>query len=84
MRNKPIIAVLSALALVAAPTAAVAQRAAPASAPAGANAEVEPGAETVEGEELRRRGFILPLLAIIAIVIAVILLTGEDEDPISP
>ena len=66
----------AAASLAIAPTAAAAQSAAP--------VDVAPASESVEGEELRG-GFILPLAFIVAIVLAVILLTGEDEpDPISP
>lgn len=67
---------ISAVALMAAPTMAAAQSA---QAPVR---EVAPGAEEVEGEELRG-GFILPLAVIVAIIIGIILLTGDDE-PESP
>lgn len=74
---RKIAAAAAALALAVSPTVAAAQSAAP--------AEVAPAAESVEGEELRG-GFILPLAVIVAIVIAVLLLTkGDEEDmPVSP
>jgi hypothetical protein len=59
--------------LVAAPTVAAAQSAAPA-----------PATESVQGNSEIRGGFILPLAAIVALVIAVLLLTNNDEDPVSP
>ena len=46
-------------------------------------AEVAPQSETVEGEQIRG-GFLLPLAIIIAIIIGVILLTKDEEDPVSP
>ena len=78
MGGKSVIAALSAIALTAAPTAVSAQTAAP---PAAAT-EVHPGSETVEGNEIRG-GYLLPLAIIIAIIIGVLLLTKDDEDPIS-
>jgi type IV secretory pathway VirB2 component (pilin) len=67
---------ISAVALMAAPTMAAAQ---PAQAPVR---EVAPSAEEVEGEQIRG-GFLLPLAVIVAIIIGIILLTGDDE-PESP
>ena len=61
--------------MVAAPTIAAAQTAAP--------TEVAPSSETVEGSEIRG-GFLLPLAVIVAIIIGVLLLTNDDEDPVSP
>ena len=73
LRNLTVAAAAAALAF--APPAA-AQQAAP--------VEIAPAAETADGDQIRG-GFILPLLFIVAIVAAVVLLTGEDEpDPISP
>jgi hypothetical protein len=74
---KKVITAASALALIAAPTMAVAQSAAP-----------EPATESVEGSELRG-GFIIPLLALIAIILGLCAATdicGADEDdlPHSP
>ena len=60
--------------LVAAPTLAAAQTVAPA-----------PASETVQGDSEIRGGFILPLATIIALIIAVLLLTNsDDETPASP
>jgi hypothetical protein len=74
---RKIAAAAAAIALVASPTVAAAQSAAP--------VEIAPATETAEGEELRG-GFILPLAIIVAIVIAVLLLTKSDEEdtPVSP
>lgn len=73
MRAK-ILSAAAALALVTGSSTASAQRAAPV-APA-------PATEQVQGSELHG-GFILPLIAIIAIIIAIILLT-DDNKPKSP
>ena len=67
---RKVVTAASALALVAAPTVAVAQTAAP----------VEPASETVEGSELRG-GFIIPLIAIIAIILGILAATHDDGDP---
>ncbi|HEX8654725.1 MAG TPA: hypothetical protein VF693_05840 [Allosphingosinicella sp.] len=76
---KKVITAASALALIAAPTMAVAQSAA---------AAPEPATESVEGSELRG-GFIIPLLALIAIILGLCAATdicGADDDelPKSP
>lgn len=47
-----------------------------------APAELRTGTE-VEGENLRG-GFIIPLIAIIAIVLGILAATGGDDDPVSP
>ena len=71
---KKITAAAVAACLVAAPTVSVAQSAAP----------VAPAVESVEDGNEIRGGYLLPLAVIVAVVIAVILLTGnDDEDPIS-
>lgn len=72
MRDK-ILSAVAAIALAASPTVAAAQAAHVAPAPA---------TEKVEGSEIRG-GFILPLIAIIGIIIAIILLT-DDNKPKSP
>ena len=74
---KKVLTAASALALIAAPTMAVAQSAAP-----------EPASESVEGSELRG-GFIVPLLALIAIILGLCAATdicgADDEElPDSP
>lgn len=77
MRINSILAGLAAVSLAAAPVAAT-----PTPAAAAPGAEVSPQSETVEGEQIRG-GFLLPLAIIIAIIIGVLLLTKDDEDPIS-
>ena len=69
MSLKSVITAVVAAALAVAPTAAIAQNAAPAPVPAE---------ERAEGSEYRG-GIMLPLAAIIAIVIAVLLLTKDDK-----
>ncbi|HEX8580602.1 MAG TPA: hypothetical protein VF655_13540 [Allosphingosinicella sp.] len=73
---KKLIAAAAAAALVVSPTVAAAQ---------SAPVEVAPAAEQAEGDQIRG-GFILPLLVIVAAVIAVYLLTkdGDDDVQISP
>jgi hypothetical protein len=70
---KKVITAVSAVALLAAPTMAVAQ-----------SAPVEPASESVEGSELRG-GFIIPLIALIAIILGICAATdicgGDDGDP---
>ena len=71
---KKVVTAACAVALMAAPTVAAAQTAAP----------VEPASETVEGSELRG-GFIIPLIAIIAIILGILAATsGGDDPPSSP
>jgi hypothetical protein len=43
-------------------------------------AAIEPAAETVEGSELRG-GFIIPLIAIIAIILGILAAMHNDDDP---
>ena len=75
---KRVIAPLSALFLMASPV--LAQSAAPPQAPA-------PAAETVEGSELYRTGFVIPLVAVAALILA-LYATGtwpfDDGEPVSP
>lgn len=81
MAFKRILTTATAAALIFSPTIAVAARAA---SPAPAQ-QVAPAAETIdEGSELRRTGFIIPLAGLILIVLAVLLLTKKDNDPVSP
>ncbi len=72
MRINSIIAAVAAASMAAAPVVA-----------APKPVEVAPQSETVEGDQIRG-GFLLPLAIIIAIIIGVILLTKDDEGPISP
>lgn len=77
MRINSILAAMAAAAMAAAPVVAAPK-------PAATSAtEVAPQSETVEGEQIRG-GFLLPLAIIIAIILGVILLTKNDEDPASP
>jgi hypothetical protein len=81
---KGLITAAASVALMTAPTMATAQ----ASAAAARSAEVAPQAETVDGEQLRG-GFIIPLIALIAIILGLCVATdlcgGDDDDqPTSP
>lgn len=77
---KGLIAATAAVALSATPVMAAATRTAPAR-----TAEVAPAAETVtEGSELRG-GFIIPLLALVAIILGILAATKKGDDrPTSP
>jgi hypothetical protein len=82
VRFKGLIAATASVALMTAPTMAAAQSA---SVRVG---EVAPAAETVDGEQLRG-GFIIPLIALIAIILGICAGTdvcgGDDDDlPTSP
>ena len=84
MGFKGLIAATTSVALMTAPTMAAAQ----ASAAAARTTEVAPATETVQGEQLRG-GFIIPLIALIAIILGLCVGTdicgGDDDDlPTSP
>ena len=84
MRFKGLIAATASVALIATPTMAAAQ----ATTAAVRTAEVAPTTETVEGEQLRG-GWIIPLIALIAIILGICAATeicgGDDDDqPTSP
>ena len=84
MGFKGIIAATASVALMTAPTMAAAQ----ASSAAARTAEVAPAEETVDGEQLRG-GWIIPLIALIAIILGLCVATdicgGDDEElPTSP
>jgi hypothetical protein len=84
---KGLIAAAASVALMTTPTLAAAQATASAAA-AASNAEVAPATETVEGEQLRG-GWIIPLIALIAIILGICAATevcgGDDDDqPTSP
>ncbi|HYJ81667.1 MAG TPA: hypothetical protein VEW26_02340 [Allosphingosinicella sp.] len=86
MAFKGLIAAAASVALMTTPTLAAAQ--ATASASAAASREVAPATETVEGEQLRG-GFIIPLIALIAVILGICAATeicgGDDDDlPTSP
>ena len=77
MGFKGILAAATSVALLAAPTAATAQR-----------AEIAPATESVDGSQLRG-GFIIPLIALIAIILGICAASdicgGDDDDlPNSP
>ena len=77
MRINSMLAALAAVSMAAAPAVA-----APKPVGAPASAEVAPATETANGEQIRG-GYLLPLAIIIAIILGVLLLTNDDEDPIS-
>jgi glycerol uptake facilitator-like aquaporin len=72
---KGLITAATAVALIAAPTMAAAQ-----------SVEVAPASETVDGGSELRGGFIIPLIAIIAIILGILAATHDDDDdlPTSP
>ncbi len=73
---KGFIAAATAVALSVAPTVAVAQTAAP--------TELAPASESVDGSELRG-GFVIPVIAIVAILLGILAWTGgKDGPPKSP
>ena len=74
MTTKSLMASIAAAALVVSPTVAAAQSA------TSAPAQIAPAEETVEGSELRRGGFIIPLVAIIAIILGILAATGNLEN----
>jgi hypothetical protein len=81
---KGIIAATASVALLA--TSAVASAQSTPGAARAATTEVAPSGETVnEGSELRG-GFIIPLIAIIAIILGILAATNDDDDqlPHSP
>jgi hypothetical protein len=66
---KGLIAATTSVALIAAPTMAAAQT---------RSGEVAPAAETVNGDQLRG-GFIIPLIALIAIILGILAATHDDD-----
>jgi hypothetical protein len=66
---KSLIAATTSVALIAAPTMAAAQT---------RSSEVAPAAETVNGDQLRG-GFIIPLIALIAIILGILAATHDDD-----
>ena len=79
MGFKGIIAATASVALMVAPTMAAAQSS------AARGAEVSPAGESVNGSELRG-GFIIPLIALIAIILGILAATHNDNNdlPHSP
>jgi hypothetical protein len=85
---KGLIAATASVALMTAPTMAAAQATTSAVASASNAREIAPAGETVDGEQLRG-GFIIPLIALIAIILGICAGTdvcgGDDDDlPTSP
>jgi hypothetical protein len=79
---KRLIAAAASVALLTTPTMALAQS----SAAAAATQEVAPAQESVEGSELRG-GFIIPLIALIAVILglcAALCNNNDDDLPSSP
>lgn len=79
MAFKGLIAAAASVALMTAPTMAAAQ----ASAAAARSTEVAPASEEVDGEQLRG-GFIIPLIALIAIILGLCIALdqcGDNDDP---
>jgi hypothetical protein len=70
---KGLIAATASVALMATPTIASAQQA------RAATTEVAPAGENVQGQELRG-GFIIPLIALIAIILGIIAATRGNND----
>ncbi|HEX8643937.1 MAG TPA: hypothetical protein VF702_08495 [Allosphingosinicella sp.] len=69
---KKVVTAAATVALIAAPTMSVAQ-----------SAPMEPATESVDGSELRG-GFIIPLIALIAIILGICAasdICGNDDDP---
>lgn len=83
MAFKGLIAAAASVALMTAPTMAAAQ----ASAAAVRATEVTPASEEVDGEQLRG-GFIIPLIALIAIILGLcaadVICSNGDDPPTSP
>ncbi|HEX8224749.1 MAG TPA: hypothetical protein VF605_13105 [Allosphingosinicella sp.] len=82
MAFKGLIAAAASVALITTPTMALAQTSATTSATAAG--EIAPATESVDGEQLRG-GFIIPLIALIAVILGLCVATdicgGDDEDP---
>jgi glycerol uptake facilitator-like aquaporin len=72
---KGIIAATVSVALMATPAVAAAQTA---SATRAATTEVAPAGETVDGSQLRG-GFIIPLIALIAIILGILAATHDND-----
>ena len=77
MDFKGLIAATASVALMVTPTLAAAQTSA---------VEVAPAVETVDEGSQLRGGFIIPLIAIIAIILGILAATNDDDDdlPHSP
>jgi hypothetical protein len=83
---KGLIAAATSVALITTPTMALSQTSATTSATVAG--EISPATESVDGEQLRG-GFIIPLIALIAVILGLCVATdicgGDDDDlPTSP
>jgi glycerol uptake facilitator-like aquaporin len=67
---KGLVAATAAVALMTAPTVAAAQSA----------AEVAPASESVDSGSELRGGFIIPLIAIVAIILGILAATSDNDD----
>jgi hypothetical protein len=77
---KGLFAATASVALMATPTIAAAQQAAPTS----ATSEISPAGDKADGSELRG-GFIIPLIALVAIILGIIAATHKSHNiPTSP
>ncbi|MET1110991.1 MAG: hypothetical protein ABWX67_05620 [Allosphingosinicella sp.] len=87
MAFKGLIAAAASVALMTTPTLAAAQATSSAVASATNAREVAPASETVDGDQLRG-GFIIPLIALIAIILGLcaadVICSNGDEPPTSP
>ena len=82
MAFKRLVAAAASVALMTAPTVALAQSSA-----AAATREIAPADEDVEGSGLRG-GFIIPLIALIAVLLGLcaadVICSGDEDPPSSP
>ena len=76
MGFKGLIAATAAVALMTAPTVAAAQSA----------AQVAPASESVDSGSELRGGFVIPLIALVAVILGILAATNDDDDdlPHSP
>lgn len=79
MNFKRFIAASAAIALMTTPVVAAAQSTA-----ATVSTEVSPASESVDEGSQLRGGFIIPLIAIIAIILGILAATGDNDAPESP
>ncbi|QAY77028.1 MULTISPECIES: hypothetical protein [Sphingomonadales] len=70
MGFKGLVVATAAVALMTAPTVAAAQSA----------AEIAPASESIDSGSALRGGFIIPLIALVAVVLGVLAATSDDDD----
>ena len=70
MGFKGIVTAAAAVALMTAPTVAAAQSA----------AEVAPATESIDSGSELRGGFIIPLIALVAVILGILAATNDDDD----